>query len=304
MALAARARPGRDRGRGAGTRGEPRRALGRHARPHRRLQPQLPQDDPLGRGRRRRHRRRRPPSGCALVRNHGEAVVGDMGSDAADMLGFNYRMGELEAAIAEAQLVTPGRADRAADRARRAAHEGSAELEGITPPAVPADTRHVYYLHAIRMDEEVLGVSRDAFAAALHAEGVPVNAGYVDPLYRQPLYRERRAFAFGDPRNAGLGRYEHGSARRASGCRTTSCCSTRSCTLAWTRATSTTSSPPSARCTPAAESSEAPARSARRRRRGAALVLAAAGPPRRTPASTARRGRSSPASCRRWRRVR
>ena len=37
---------------------EPRRALGRHARAHRRLQPQLPQDDPLGRGRRRGHRRR------------------------------------------------------------------------------------------------------------------------------------------------------------------------------------------------------------------------------------------------------
>ena len=40
----------------------------------------------------------------ALVRNHGEAVVADMGSDASDLLGFNYRMGELEAAIAEVQL--------------------------------------------------------------------------------------------------------------------------------------------------------------------------------------------------------
>src|SRR4051794_1140057 len=36
----------------------------------------------------------------ALARNHGEAVVADMGSRAADVLGFNYRLGELEAAIA------------------------------------------------------------------------------------------------------------------------------------------------------------------------------------------------------------
>jgi dTDP-4-amino-4,6-dideoxygalactose transaminase len=60
------------------------------------------------------------------------------------------------------------------------------------------------------MDPDVLGVSRDAFAAALRAEGVPINPGYVTPLYRQPLYRERRAFAFGDPRNAGLGGWEDG----------------------------------------------------------------------------------------------
>ncbi len=146
----------------------------------------------------------------ALVRNHGEAVVADMGSDASDILGFNYRMGELEAAIAEVQLARLEELTepRIAHAARL--YEGLSELEGITPPAVPADTRHVYYVHAIRMDEAVLGVSRDAFAAALRAEGVPINPGYVTPLYRQPLYRERRSFAFGDPRNAGLGRYEDG----------------------------------------------------------------------------------------------
>ena len=76
-------------------------------------------------------------------------------------------------------------------------------------PVVPEGCRHVYYLYVVRLDPDVLGVSRDAFAAALGAEGVPVGT-YVEPLYRQPVYRERAAAAFADPRNQGSGAYEDG----------------------------------------------------------------------------------------------
>lgn len=148
----------------------------------------------------------------ALARNHGEAAVEGMGSDAVDVLGFNHRMGELEAAIAAVQLsrleeLTAPRVEHA-----RRLTDGLRGLDGITPPHVPDGVRHVYYLYALKLDEEALGVSRSAFAAALAAEGVPVTEGYVAPLYRQPLYRHRAAVAFGDPRNAGSGRYEDGTA--------------------------------------------------------------------------------------------
>ena len=145
-----------------------------------------------------------------LARNHGEAVVGDMGSSHTDVLGFNYRMGELEAAIAEAQLARlPELTEvRIANADRLTA--GLAGLEGIRPPVVPDGAKHVYYLHVVRLVESELGVSRATFAAALLAEGVPVTEGYVDPLYRQPLYQQRAAWAFAHPRNAGLGRYEPG----------------------------------------------------------------------------------------------
>ena len=69
----------------------------------------------------------------------------------------------------------------------------------------------MYYLHVVRLDEQALGVPRAAFAAALRAEGVPVTEGYVAPIYRQPLYQERAAAAFGDPRNAGSGSYAPGA---------------------------------------------------------------------------------------------
>ena len=40
-----------------------------------------------------------------LIRNHAEAVVGDMGvTDLRNMVGYNFRLGEIEAAIGIEQL--------------------------------------------------------------------------------------------------------------------------------------------------------------------------------------------------------
>jgi perosamine synthetase len=129
----------------------------------------------------------------ALARNHGESVVEEMGRAAehADVLGFNYRLGELEAAIAEVQLARLE--ELTAIRAQHAARlsEQLSDLEGIRPPVVPDGCEHVYYLYALRLDPAVLGVSRARFAEALRAEGVPNVEGYVAPLYRLPVYQQR-----------------------------------------------------------------------------------------------------------------
>jgi len=49
---------------------------------------------------------------------------------------------------------------------------------------------------AVSYSEEKIGVSRGLFCDALKAEGIPCGAGYVEPLYLNPLYLEKRAFAF------------------------------------------------------------------------------------------------------------
>jgi dTDP-4-amino-4,6-dideoxygalactose transaminase len=114
-----------------------------------------------------------------------------MGSEHVDIVGANYRLGEIEAAIGRVQLA------RLEDlTSPRIAHaelltERLGGLEGIEPPHVPEGSRHVYYLYVLRLDEDRLGVSRRAFADALRAEGIPCSEGYVAPLYRQPVYRRR-----------------------------------------------------------------------------------------------------------------
>lgn len=128
------------------------------------------------------------------IRNHGENVVDPLEMrDITNIVGFNFRMTELSAAIGREQL-KKGRAfvDRRVELADRLS-DALRDLPGLTPPMVRPGCRHVYYVWAMRYDAEIVGVPRDRFCAALAAEGFPMWQGYVVPLYHLPLFRERKA---------------------------------------------------------------------------------------------------------------
>jgi len=140
-----------------------------------------------------------------LIRNHAESVVGDKGiEDLTNMLGFNFRMTELEAAVGSEQLKKlPSLLDRRIENANYiAARLG--EFDGITPPVVYAGAKHAYYVQPFRFDAEVVGVDRNTFVKAMKAELPPfelqedegplVYAGYVRPLYLLPMFQKKIAF--------------------------------------------------------------------------------------------------------------
>lgn len=130
-----------------------------------------------------------------LIRNHGEVVVKEKGTqNIINMIGYNYRMTEIEAAIASEQLkkLEPlvARRIEIADYLT----ERLSVFPGLIPPVVRADVRHGYYLYVMRYEASKTGVPRDRFVAALKAEGIPMVKGYVEPLYLEPVYQQRIAF--------------------------------------------------------------------------------------------------------------
>lgn len=133
-----------------------------------------------------------------LIRNHAESVIkSDAPMDLANMIGYNFRMGEIEAAIASVQL--DKLAARVASRQVAAARldNGLAGLEGLTLPKVAAEGTHVYYVYGMRVDVDALGVSREQIVAALRAEGVPgLFAGYQN-LHLLPIFRNKIAYGTG-----------------------------------------------------------------------------------------------------------
>lgn len=129
-----------------------------------------------------------------LIRNHAEAVVEGKGvTDLGNMIGFNFRMTEVEAAIGIEQLkkLAPLSAGRIAAAERLSA--GLRGLDGLRAPVVRRDCTHVYYVYPLLYDPAATGVERDLVVRALQAEGVPVSAGYVH-LPALPMYRQKTAY--------------------------------------------------------------------------------------------------------------
>jgi dTDP-4-amino-4,6-dideoxygalactose transaminase len=127
-----------------------------------------------------------------MIRNHGENVVEPLAMrDFHSLIGFNYRMGELAAAIGLVQLNdAETHIGRRVDLAERLS-EGLRDLEGVTVPQVRDGCTHAYYVWTARFDAAKVGVSRETFSKALDAEGFPHFRGYVRPLYRLPVFQQR-----------------------------------------------------------------------------------------------------------------
>jgi len=137
-----------------------------------------------------------------LIRNHAENLTEFTGvEDLSNMLGSNYRLTELQAAIGIAQL---DKVDRLlAHRQRLAAHFSRAlsDIPGLTPARVADGCEHAYYLYPVKVDVKVIGMSRKQFVAAVNAElpkpEVWEQTGFVEayvrPLYLAPMYQQKIA---------------------------------------------------------------------------------------------------------------
>ena len=120
------------------------------------------------------------------------------------MVGFNYRMTEIEAAIARCQLTKLP--DLLTKRLENTIYlnEQLSQIPCILPTKIRPNAKHAFYVHPLQFDEKIAGMHRNRFIDAVKAELPPtllreesvvlLSYGYVKPLYLQPLYQERIAF--------------------------------------------------------------------------------------------------------------
>jgi perosamine synthetase len=130
-----------------------------------------------------------------LIRNHAEVVVEEKGvTNLSNMVGFNFRLGEIESAIGIEQLKKLQRMAESRQRVARRMDEGLGNLKGLRTPLVRLDCTHVYYAYTITIDPDVLGVSRDTIHKALTAEGVPAIGSRYENIHLLPMYQKKIAF--------------------------------------------------------------------------------------------------------------
>jgi perosamine synthetase len=130
-----------------------------------------------------------------LIRNHAEAVVGDKGTASlTNMIGYNFRLGEIECAIGIEQLKKLDRLVEGRQRVAQRLTRGLSALPGLRTPAIRTGCTHSYYVYPMTLDIESLGVSRARIVEALEAEGVTGLApGYVN-VHRLPMYQKKMAY--------------------------------------------------------------------------------------------------------------
>ena len=132
---------------------------------------------------------------CQLIRNHAEAIVGDKNEESINnMVGYNFRLGEIEAAIGIEQLK---KLDKIIEKKQNDANKlylGLKDLKGLTMPIVQKNATHVYYMFPMVLDIDYLGVTRKKLIEALEAEGVEGLAGGYVNLHMLPIYQKKIAY--------------------------------------------------------------------------------------------------------------
>ncbi|HOT06010.1 MAG: Aspartate aminotransferase [Methanosaeta sp. PtaB.Bin039] len=122
-------------------------------------------------------------SRARLLRNHG-----DLGKYNHQMVGYNYRMTNIQGAIG---LVQMKRLEQFIEARIRNAEFLSSHImrDGLTTPYRMPAARHVYNQYVLRV-EEGFPLSRDALAERLQGMGIGTGIHYPKAVYQQAIYRE------------------------------------------------------------------------------------------------------------------
>jgi dTDP-4-amino-4,6-dideoxygalactose transaminase len=108
----------------------------------------------------------------------------------------NYRMTELQAGFAAAQLSRLEHIAEARSHFGNLLNEKLAGMPGIEPHGVDPADRATYWFYMFRMDPKKFECERTKFVKALLAEGVQASAGYIPvPLYGNPVFQKHAFFA-------------------------------------------------------------------------------------------------------------
>jgi dTDP-4-amino-4,6-dideoxygalactose transaminase len=118
------------------------------------------------------------------------------GKGVFEQFSTNYRMTELQAAMAAAQLDRlEGIAETRAQLGRLLG-EAVSTAPGVAPHNIAADDRSTFWFYMFRLQPNGLKCNRAEFVKALVAEGVPASAGYIPvPMYGNPVFQKHGIFA-------------------------------------------------------------------------------------------------------------
>ncbi len=125
----------------------------------------------------------------ARLRNHSGPTF--------NLLGYNYRMTDLQAAIGLVQLTKLDRYIQERARAAELYSQELASLSWLRLPETPPDRQHSWQSFVCMVDEEAAGLRRDDIIERLAGKGIEARRG-THAVHRLGLYRDRYRYRSDD----------------------------------------------------------------------------------------------------------
>ena len=119
-----------------------------------------------------------------IIRNHGQNE-----RYFHEILGYNYRMTDLAAAIGYCQLRRLAQLNQKRRENAKFLTEGFRGIRGLILPCVKPNVKHVFHQYTVRVTKD-FGISRDELGAKLINKGVATQVYYPLPIHKQPLYQK------------------------------------------------------------------------------------------------------------------
>ena len=106
-----------------------------------------------------------------LIRNHAESVMANKGfsapSELVNMVGFNFRMTEMECAVAREQLKKLPSLLKTRQENVAYINEALKSIPCLKTTTTRKDVEHAFYVHPLEFDAKMAGVHRDVFIKAV-----------------------------------------------------------------------------------------------------------------------------------------
>ena len=130
-----------------------------------------------------------------LIRNHGESVIEtDNSKNLINIVGYNFRMGEIEAAIGIEQLkklksIVNQRQENASEF-----NQILKDLPGIVTPKVPQENTHAYYVYPLKIVKDKMRVNKFILAEELKKNGILGISTKYQNLHLLPIFQQKIAY--------------------------------------------------------------------------------------------------------------
>ena len=110
-------------------------------------------------------------------------------------LAPNYRMTELQGAVALAQLDKVDGVVRSRIKTAEMLTDLIKDVPGVSSPKITPNSKHVYWRYALRIDAEIIQGGVDQFSARLKEKGIFSAPRYIQkPAFQCQIFQERITF--------------------------------------------------------------------------------------------------------------